>query len=100
IMSLSGVYNVLSRLSHLYMNGSSLYVVVIFKQDPELLEKIWETTAKVVLKYGGTISHHHGVGFLKKKWIGEEKKDEIRLFNIIRNYLDENGVMNKGKLID
>ncbi len=100
IMSLPGISNVLSRLSHLYINGSSLYVVVIFKQDPELLERIWETTAKVVLKYGGTISHHHGVGFLKKKWVGEEKKDEIRLFDIIKNHLDEKGVMNKGKLTD
>ncbi|ACP49105.1 alkyldihydroxyacetonephosphate synthase [Sulfolobus islandicus Y.N.15.51] len=47
LLSIEGVNNVLSRITHLYANGASLYNVVIMKQDIKVLEKVWETTAKI-----------------------------------------------------
>ncbi|AHC51478.1 alkyldihydroxyacetonephosphate synthase [Sulfolobus acidocaldarius SUSAZ] len=100
LYSINGVKSVLSRFTHLYTNGTCLYVMVILRQDPEVLLKVWETAAKVVIKWGGTTSHHHGVGFLKKPWILREKEDEVRLYKMFKLLLDSKGIMNPGKLVD
>jgi alkyldihydroxyacetonephosphate synthase len=99
LLHIEGVKNVLSRISHLYTNGASLYNVVVMKQDEETLRRVWETTAKVTISNGGTISHHHGVGLLKRNWVKDETGKQLELLKNIKKLLDKKGLLNPGKLI-
>ncbi|MDT7892482.1 MAG: FAD-binding oxidoreductase [Thermoproteota archaeon] len=99
LLSIEGVSNVLSRMTHLYTNGASLYNVVIMKQDTEILQEVWETTTKIVISNGGTISHHHGVGLLKKKWVKDEVGKQLELLKNIKKLIDNKNILNPGKLI-
>jgi alkyldihydroxyacetonephosphate synthase len=47
-----------------------------------------------VLVNGGSISHHHGIGMLRSKWVGKELGDAVKIVKLIKNALDPNSVMN------
>jgi FAD/FMN-containing dehydrogenases len=91
LLQVEGVKNVLSRITHLYTNGASLYNVVIMKQDEGTLIRVWETTANVTISNGGTISHHHGVGLLKRNWVEDEAGKQLELLKSIKKLLDKKG---------
>jgi len=99
LRSIKGVKDVLSRITHVYTNGASLYNVVTMEQDPKVLRRVWEVAAKVVIRLGGTISHHHGVGILKKDWVKDEVGEQYELLVLIKGILDKRNIMNPGKLI-
>jgi alkyldihydroxyacetonephosphate synthase len=63
------------------------------------LQEVWETTAKIVISNGGTISHHHGVGLLKRKWVKDEVGKQLELLKNIKKLLDNKSLLNPGKLI-
>ena len=86
LLQVEGVKNVLSRITHLYTNGASLYNVVIMKQDEGTLIRVWETAANVTISNGGTISHHHGVGLLKRNWVEDEAGKQLELLKSIKVY--------------
>jgi FAD/FMN-containing dehydrogenase len=55
----------------------------------------------IVGKYHGSISAEHGVGLLKKDYLGHTRSDtEIELMRQIKRVFDPNGVMNPGKIFD
>ncbi len=55
----------------------------------------------VVSKYKGSISAEHGVGQLKKDFLGFSRaKEEIDLMRSIKALFDPNGIMNPGKIFD
>jgi len=99
LLQVEGVKNVLSRITHLYTNGASLYNVVIMKQDEGTLIRVWETAANVTISNGGTISHHHGVGLLKRNWVEDEAGKQLELLKSIKKLLDKKGLLNPRKLI-
>ncbi|WP_069807656.1 FAD-binding oxidoreductase [Vulcanisaeta thermophila] len=97
---IKGVDLVLTRFTHFYLNGASMYVVVVFRQSEETYWRIWEVTAEVMHKYGGTISHHHGIGLLKRRWLIKELGGgQYELLRRIKGVLDDAGIMNPGKLV-
>ena len=58
-----------------------------------------KTLFSVVSKYEGSISAEHGVGMLKKDYLGYSKsKEEIKLMKEIKKVFDPNGLMNPGKV--
>lgn len=60
-----------------------------------------ETIFDLVHRYQGSISAEHGVGLLKKPYLGYSRSEqEIVLMRTIKRALDPNGVMNPGKLFD
>jgi FAD/FMN-containing dehydrogenase len=49
---------------------------------------------------GGSISAEHGVGLLKRDFLGYTRSpDEIAVMRAIKAVLDPNGIMNPGKLL-
>jgi alkyldihydroxyacetonephosphate synthase len=48
---------------------------------------------------GGTISHHHGVGLLKRKWVKDEVTKQLELLKNFKKLLDDKNLLNPGKLI-
>ncbi|MFN3604196.1 MAG: FAD-binding oxidoreductase [Leptonema sp. (in: bacteria)] len=70
---------VYSHLSHVYLNGSSLYTTMVFplKTHPEEIFLMWKeiklSASNVITELKGTISHQHGVGKDHKPFLIKEK---------------------------
>ncbi|TBN56405.1 FAD-binding protein [Glaciihabitans arcticus] len=51
------------------------------------------------LRLGGTLTGEHGVGLLKKRWLGEELgSEQLELQRSIKGVFDPQGLLNRGKV--
>jgi FAD/FMN-containing dehydrogenase len=56
---------------------------------------------RLVQKYHGSISAEHGIGLLKKDYLGYSRSpEEIAIMRSIKRSLDPLGIMNPGKVLD
>jgi FAD/FMN-containing dehydrogenase len=54
----------------------------------------------LVREMGGSVSAEHGIGTLKKKWLGHARSEaEITLMRTLKAALDPDGLLNPGKVI-
>ena len=64
-------------------------------------ETVNDLVFEIVQRYGGSVSAEHGVGMVKKKYLGFTKSvEEIAVMKGVKRVFDPNGIMNPGKLID
>ncbi len=64
-------------------------------------ERVTKLLAQVLQAHGGSISAEHGIGLVKKPYLGCTRSEaEIALMRGIRTVLDPAGIMNPGKLFD
>ncbi len=96
-----------THLSHVYNQGSSIYSTFIFRiaDDPDETWTRWRRLkngiSEVMVKYGGTISHQHGVGIDHKPYLPAEKRElGIGAIQALARHFDPDGMMNPGKLVD
>ncbi|NLC60240.1 MAG: FAD-binding oxidoreductase [Gammaproteobacteria bacterium] len=62
---------------------------------------VTELLAGLLQRHGGSISAEHGVGLLKKPYLGSTRTAaEVALMREIRRAFDPNGIMNPGKIFD
>lgn len=95
-----------THLSHVYRDGASVYTTFLFRRtpDPDELLARWgdmkHEASLALQKYGGTISHQHGVGTDHASYLVAEKGvlgiDALRA--VIKSF-DPDGMMNPGKLV-
>jgi FAD/FMN-containing dehydrogenase len=53
-----------------------------------------------VREMGGSVSAEHGIGTLKKQWLGHARSDaEIALMRTLKAALDPDHLLNPGKVI-
>lgn len=95
---------VMAHISHSYPDGASLYFTFLFprdlKDDIAQWKAIKTAASDAIVRAGGTISHHHGVGEDHKAWLEAEKSATgIAVLRAIKRELDPAGVLNPGKLI-
>jgi FAD/FMN-containing dehydrogenase len=56
---------------------------------------------EIVQRHGGSISAEHGVGLLKKDYLGYSRSEaEIAIMRQIKRAFDPHGIMNPGKIFD
>lgn len=93
------------HVSHIYETGASLYFTLMAPQklgdEVQQWENIKSIISEAIIKKGGAISHHHGVGKDHRKWYLEQLNPQTKLLlNAIKNQVDPNNIMNAGKLFD
>jgi alkyldihydroxyacetonephosphate synthase len=54
----------------------------------------WDGAMSAALELGATISHHHGVGRVRSRWVADEMGGWMRVWQSIREGLDPKGTMN------
>ncbi len=94
---------VMAHLSHAYHEGCSIYFTLVgYHRDParaaELYRQTWDAAMTAALSVGATITHHHGVGVLKRDFMDREHGDGRALFEASRTAIDPDRRMNPGKL--
>ena len=94
---------VMAHFSHAYPEGCSIYFTfAAYRKTPEeserLYMRIWHEALTTVVRCGGTISHHHGIGLMKRDFMVREHGDGARLFRALKALFDPKGIMNPGKL--
>ena len=79
---------------------------VLLPYDPkkkEMYKKIREFNdllIKKALELKGTITGEHGVGLHKKEYLLKEHGDNIPVMKLIKRSIDQNNIMNPGKIFD
>ncbi len=102
---LGGAEIVGCHLSHVYPAGSSLYFTFLVRgaDDREVEGRYlatWEGAVLACLEAGGTITHHHGVGRLKARFMAGELGDEgLEVLRAVKRALDPTGILNPGVLV-
>jgi alkyldihydroxyacetonephosphate synthase len=95
-----------AHLSHVYRDGASIYTTYLFRRtpDPDELLARWramkQDASLTIQKYGGTISHQHGVGTDHLPYLPTEKGPlGIDALRAVCASFDPDGMMNPGKLV-
>lgn len=87
-----------------HAGDGNLHPVFVFERGlPEIPAAVWaaaDEVFRVALELGGTLTGEHGVGTLKRHWLGEELGAETMAAQAaIKRALDPLGIMNPGKAI-
>ncbi|MBI3018288.1 MAG: FAD-binding oxidoreductase [Deltaproteobacteria bacterium] len=94
---------VLAHFSHFYLTGGSIYFTFVGStEEQEALTKydtVWDKAMEACLKVGGTISHHHGIGLLRKKWIQRELQEGWAILSQLKKGIDPYNILNPKKLL-
>ena len=62
--------------------------------------EVEDYTRSVIIKCGGSLSHHHGIGKLRKHFMNEAVGDtNILMLKGLQKAIDPQGVMNNGNLV-
>nr|XP_018915207.1 PREDICTED: alkyldihydroxyacetonephosphate synthase [Bemisia tabaci] len=94
------------RLTQTYDSGCCIYFYFGFNWttagDPvKLYEHIEELARDEIIRSGGSISHHHGVGKVRSKWYpGQVSSLGVSLYKATKNQLDPNNVFACGNLVN
>ncbi len=89
--------------SHAYRDGACIYLTFGGRrdgagEDDAYYVEAWDAVTAAVAQAGGTISHHHGVGINRARFLREELGGAYDTLVALKAALDPNGIMNPGKL--
>jgi FAD/FMN-containing dehydrogenase len=90
-----------------HIGDGNLHVNVMKPEGLEKAEFLKRTSSadhaifKLVQKHAGSISAEHGIGLLKKPYLGYSRTPaELELLKLVKRALDPKGILNPGKIID
>ncbi|MBW1788013.1 MAG: FAD-binding oxidoreductase [Deltaproteobacteria bacterium] len=88
----------MTHASHFYPQGTNLYFIFIAAMtDLEEYLEFQQGIVEQILKHGGSLSHHHGVGKMTAPWmeahLGKAQMDVLRA---LKRHFDPNNIMNPG----
>ncbi len=118
--AITGTLNASAHLSHSYRDGACIYftfagvnqeLTIGNVQDADrqaqqahlewatdYYAKAWGAVMNATIEYGGSISHHHGIGYNRAKFMAKSLGGELGLLKSLKAALDPNGILNPHKL--
>ncbi|MDE1880967.1 MAG: FAD-binding oxidoreductase [Euryarchaeota archaeon] len=93
-----------AHLSHTSPTGSGVYFTIIAPQSPQDPVGQWlslkEAATEALLRAGGVLSHHHGVGRMHRPWVASYRKNLGGLsLQAAKSTFDPKGILNPGKTL-
>lgn len=94
------------RVTQVYDTGACVYFYLAFcwqgLKDPVVTYSHVEEEARdEILRLGGSISHHHGVGKIRKHWMQQTQSNAgMELLKGIKNTWDPKNIFASGNLLD
>jgi alkyldihydroxyacetonephosphate synthase len=102
IQAVGGTLVASAHLSHSYPDGACLYFTFAGQPEAEAREayyrRAWDAGTRAVLAAGGALSHHHGVGLNRARFVREALGDAFDVLAAVKQALDPHGILNPGKL--
>ncbi len=102
-----------SHQSHAYTDGACLYFTFAGRppSDDEAPDhparrgwiadyyrRAWDEVTRATMEAGGAISHHHGIGLNRSRFLREALGASFGVLTSVKDALDPHGILNPGKL--
>jgi len=97
--------------SHAYSDGACLYFTFAGRPPEELrggpkelewqeeyYRRAWDAVTQTMLRHGAAISHHHGIGLNRGRYMAEALGEGFEVLVSLKGALDPGGILNPGKL--
>jgi alkyldihydroxyacetonephosphate synthase len=89
----------LCHFSHAYQQGCCAYFSFGGSADTEAdaraaYGRAWEGAMTAALELGATISHHHGTGQVRARWVADEMGGWMHVWRAVKAGIDPKGIMN------
>jgi len=102
LLGIDGMLAASAHQSHSYLDGACLYFTFAARPEPDQREALyvaaWDAASRAVLGAGGSLSHHHGIGLNRSRFVGEALGGGLGVLRSVKAALDPAGVLNPGKL--
>jgi len=102
IGAVEGTMAASAHLSHSYTDGACLYFTFAGKPEADGREAYygaaWDAGTRAVLERGGALSHHHGVGLNRARFVRDALGPAFDVLAAVKAALDPNDILNPGKL--
>jgi alkyldihydroxyacetonephosphate synthase len=87
----------MTHASHFYPQGTNLYFIFIARMDMNEYVTFQSGIVDQMVKFRGTMSHHHGVGRLLAPWMETHLgKEQMAVLRAIKKHFDPHNIMNPG----
>ncbi len=105
LKKIDGTLAASAHQSHAYTDGACLYFT-FGGRGPEGDEEwrehyyrtAWDTITDATLRHGAAISHHHGIGLNRSRFMPEALGAGFEVLRALKEALDPAGILNPGKL--
>ncbi len=104
LTSMEGTLAASAHQSHAYTDGACLYFTFAGR-GPEgdeawreqYYRAAWDTVTNATLRHGAAISHHHGIGLNRSRFLPEALGSGFEVLQGLKATFDPNGILNPGK---
>jgi alkyldihydroxyacetonephosphate synthase len=104
IMQVAGARSASCHISHSYIDGACIYFTFVAEPSDKNLEsvelaysQIWDAAQNAALQSGANLTHHHGVGINRAKYIKRALGPAHEVLKSIKSALDPKDILNPGK---
>ncbi|MGH9020886.1 MAG: FAD-binding oxidoreductase, partial [Acidimicrobiales bacterium] len=87
--------------SHAYLDGACLYFTFAGRPDADPTDyyrRAWDVATRAALDHGASLSHHHGVGRNRARFVADALGDAFPLLVALKSTLDPEDLLNPGAL--
>jgi alkyldihydroxyacetonephosphate synthase len=100
IKEVPGSWVASAHQSHAYTDGACLYFTFAGQRDDaeQYYADAWEAVTRTTLAHGGALSHHHGIGLHRGRFMEEALGSAFPTLVALKRTLDPKGILNPGKL--
>jgi len=102
LLSVEHARSATCHLSHSYTDGACLYFTFAASPPAEEFEStydaLWDSGTQAILRAGGNLSHHHGVGLNRARFMAEALGPGLAVLRKIKSALDPHNILNPGKM--
>ena len=102
LTSVEGTVSASAHQSHSYPDGGCLYFTFAAQVEPHDRDRYyraaWDAGTQAVLGGGGALSHHHGVGLNRSRFVAQALGPAFAVLAATKAALDPRGILNPGKL--